>query len=258
MGTPDEMGIDFLVTLYVSLFGLAIGSFLNVCIYRLPRHRSLLYPSSRCPWCGHSLGGRDLVPVFSYLLLKGRCRYCGRRIGWRYPLVEALTAVLFAGMFLHFGLSLLLVKYLFLTAVLIVVSFIDLEHRIVPDRITLFTLGGGAVLDLLARDLSLRAALLGLAVPAAFLLLLALVSRGGMGAGDVKLAAVTGLFLGWPQSGLALFAACMIGGTAALVLLALGLKGRKEAIPFGPFLAAGVLVSVFWGQALLAWYLGRL
>ncbi|HHW42818.1 MAG TPA: prepilin peptidase [Desulfotomaculum sp.] len=243
---------------FIILSALTVGSFLNVCIYRLPRGESITFPPSRCPHCGHRLAARDLVPLFSYLWLKGRCRYCGSGISPCYPLVEALTGVLFTVLYLRFGVSLLLLKYLFLTSVLIVLSFIDLEHYLIPDRVVIFALAGGAIINLLTRDLTFLSALLGLAAPAAFLLLLAVASRGGMGGGDIKLAAVIGLFLGWPLGLLAVFLGCLLGGLVGAVLLLARVKGRNDAIPFGPFLAAGTLVTMLWGQQILAWYLGKL
>ncbi|WP_242868875.1 prepilin peptidase [Desulfotomaculum copahuensis] len=239
------------------MVGLAAGSFLNVCIHRLPRGESVVFPPSRCPHCGQRLAARDLVPLFSYLWLKGRCRYCGSGISPRYPLVEALTGVLFAVLYMRFGLNLLLFKYLFLTSVLIVLSFIDLEHYLIPDRIIIFALAGGVIINLFTRDLTFLSVLLGLAAPAAFLLLLAVASRGGMGGGDIKLAAVTGLFLGWPLGLLAVFLGCLLGGLVGAVLLLSRIKGRKDAIPFGPFLACGAITTILGGQQILNWYLGN-
>lgn len=243
--------------LLLALSGLVAGSFLNVCIHRLPRGGSIVFPPSHCPHCGHRLAARDLVPLFSYLWLKGRCRYCGSGISLRYPLVEALTGALFAALYLRFGLNLLLFKYLFLTFVLIVLSFIDLEHYLIPDRIIIFALTGGVIINLFTRDLTFLSVLPGMAAPAAFLLLLAVASRGGMGGGDIKLAAVIGLFLGWPLGLLAIFLGCLLGGLTGAVLLLTRIRGRKDAIPFGPFLACGAIVTILGGQQILNWYLNN-
>ena len=239
------------------LIGLSCGSFLNVCIHRLPRGESIVFPPSHCPRCGHRLAVRDLVPLFSYLCLKGRCRYCGGGISPRYPLVEALTGALFAALYWKFGPGLLMLKYLFLISVLIVLSFIDLEHYLIPDRVIIFALAGGVMINLLTRDLTVLSALIGLAVPSAFLLLLALASRGGMGGGDIKLAAVIGFFLGWPMGLLAVFLGCLLGGAVGAVLLLTRIKGRKDAIPFGPFLSGGAVITIFWGDLVLNWYLAN-
>lgn len=238
--------------------GLIAGSFLNVCIYRLPRKESLVFPPSHCPKCGAKLAPLELVPIFSYLWLKGRCRHCGNRISWRYPLVELLTGGIFVALAGFFGLSFLLLKFLFLSCLLLIISFIDLEHYLIPDRLILVMSGGGALLDFFARDLTLASILVGAGAPAAALAALVLLSRGGIGGGDVKLAGATGLFLGWPQSVLALLLGCFIAGTVGCFLLLFKRKKRKDSIPFAPFLCAGVFLSIFWGETLLKWYLNFL
>jgi leader peptidase (prepilin peptidase)/N-methyltransferase len=240
------------------ILGLVIGSFLNVCVYRLPRGESIVFTPSHCPTCGSRLGARDLVPLLSYLGLKGRCRFCGAPISARYPLIELATGLLFAAVYAHTGLTALLPKQLFLVAVLIMVTFIDLKYMIIPDRIIVFSLAGGIFLNLLARDLSLLSAGLGLLAAAALLLAPALIYRGGMGGGDIKLAAVIGLFLGWPNGLLAVLLGCLLGALVGITLLLTGRKGRKDAIPFGPYLAAGTLLAMLYGDYWLAWYLGFL
>jgi leader peptidase (prepilin peptidase)/N-methyltransferase len=236
--------------------GLVLGSFLNVCIYRLPRGKSVVFPPSHCTACGSKIGARDLIPLLSYLLLKGRCRACGGTISPSYPLIELLTGLLFAAAYAHTGLTALLLKQLFLIAVLIVVSFIDLKYLIIPDRIILFSLACGLLLNLFIRDLSLLSAVLGLAGATAFLLVPALISPGGMGGGDIKLAAVIGFFLGWPNGLLAVFLGCLLGAVTGIALVLARVKGRKDAIPLGPYLAAGTMLAMFFGSRLLAWYLG--
>ncbi len=144
------------------LFGLVIGSFLNVCIYRIPRCESVIFPPSHCPGCGRRIAARDLIPVFSYLRLKGRCRFCSSRISPLYPFTELLTGLLFAAVYLRFGHSILLYKVLFLAPILITVTFIDLRHYIIPDKLTVFALAGGVILNLYTRDLTLFTSLLGL------------------------------------------------------------------------------------------------
>ena len=232
-----------------------MGSFLNVCIYRIPRGESIVFPPSHCPKCGSRVVVRDLIPVFSYLFLKGRCRYCRERISPLYPLVEVLTSLLFAAIYIQFGPNELLLKYLFLTAVLVVVTFIDLEFYLIPDRIVLFALIAGLPLNLIARDLTIVSALSGMLSAGGFLLILAIVSRGGMGGGDIKLAAVIGFYLGWPNGFLALLFACMLAGIVGLALVLTRIKGRKDVIPFGPFIVAGTFISIFYGNYLLLWYL---
>jgi leader peptidase (prepilin peptidase)/N-methyltransferase len=242
----------------VFLTGLCIGSFLNVVIYRLPRRESFITGRSRCPLCGHTLAWYDLLPLLSFLFLLGRCRYCRAVISPRYPLIELLTGALFALLYLSFGLTAAFVKYAFFAAFLIIVSMIDLEHYIVPDRLVTAGLAGGILLGVFSKDRGLFSVLLGAGVAAGFLLLVALLSKGGMGGGDIKLAFVTGLFLGWPLGPLGIFLGSCLAGITGVFLLALRLKGRKDPIPFGPFIALGSLLSLLRGNELLAWYFRHL
>lgn len=237
------------------LAGITLGSFLNVCVYRLPRKESVVYPSSHCPHCETKLAARDLVPLLSYLWLKGRCRYCGTAIHWRYPLVELFTGIIFIALYGFFGLNVLLLKYLFLACLLIVIAFIDLEHYLIPDRLNLVMLAGGILSNAVTRELSVASVFWGALIPAAALAVLVVVSRGGMGGGDVKLAGAAGVFLGWPGSGMALFLACMLAGTMGILLLLFKRKKRKDPMPFAPFFTAGVFLQIFWGEPLLKWYL---
>jgi leader peptidase (prepilin peptidase)/N-methyltransferase len=241
--------------LFFFLFGLAAGSFFNVCIHRLPGGKSIVFPPSHCPQCGKRLAARDLVPLFSYLLLRGRCRYCGGGISLRYPVVELITGLVYVSLYSFFGWHLLLLKYLFLASVLIIVTFIDLEHYIIPNKVVLAAFAGGVLINLLARDLTPVSAGLGIVAAAGFLFLPAVISRGGMGGGDIKLAAVIGLFLGWPLGLVAVFLGCCAAGLVGVALLMAKKKGRKDPIPFGPFLALGAFVTVLWGQAVIQWYM---
>lgn len=241
-------------TVIAILLGLCVGSFLNVVIHRLPRRESVVHGRSHCPACGRVLAWYDLVPVASYLALRGRCRYCRAPISPRYPLVELLTGAVFAALFYRFGPTPVLVKYLFLGAVLIAAAFIDLEHYLIPNRLVLAGLAGAAILGFAARDVGLWSALAGGAAGAGFLALVAVISKGGVGGGDVKLVGVAGFFVGWPLAALALFLAVAAGGLAAAVLLLLRLKRRKDPVPFGPFIAAGTLAAVLWGADIVGWY----
>jgi leader peptidase (prepilin peptidase)/N-methyltransferase len=198
----------------------------------------------------------DLFPLVSYLLLGGRCRYCRAPISWRYPLVEGLTAGLFLVLYWHFGLTLTLVKYLFLAALLVAISFIDLEHFIIPNSLVLTGVIFGVGMGFFVGDVNLMAVLMGVAICSGFLLLVNLISRGGMGLGDVKLAVVTGLFLGWPLAAVGLLIGICIGGLLGIVLLVTGIKGRKDPVPFGPFIALGVMIALLWGSQILYVMLG--
>jgi leader peptidase (prepilin peptidase)/N-methyltransferase len=248
--------VDFALALVVFAPGLALGSFLNVVAARVPLRRSIVRPPSACMSCAQEIRWYDNVPLVSYAILRGRCRHCGVRIPLLYPGVELLTAVLIAGCVLAFGLTVEAAVSAFFCAVLVAVSAIDLEHRIIPNRIVL----PATVVVLVAntlRDPSPQWALAALGA-SAFLLTAALIYPAGMGMGDVKLALLMGAALG-----VTVPVALMAGMTAAmvpsLVLFARhGSKARKMGIPFGPFLAIGSVVALFWGHAILDAYLSTL
>jgi len=246
------------------VLGLAIGSFLNVVIWRVPRKESVVHPASHCPSCEAPIAPLDNIPVLSWLLLRGRCRHCGNPIPVRYPLVEASCAVLFAAVALRFGTDWALPAYLVLTASLLAISIIDLEHFIVPDRITapltvsaLALLGLAAVAD--GNGWRYGRTLLGGLAFFVFLLVLNLLYPRGMGMGDVKLSFSLGLYLGWLGWGqvfLGGFLAFLLGAVVGVGLIATGVKGRKDFVPFGPFLALGTMLTILWGAPILRWYTG--
>jgi leader peptidase (prepilin peptidase)/N-methyltransferase len=239
--------------------GLIVGSFLNVCIYRLPARKSIITPSSFCPHCQQPIRAYDNIPVLSFLILKGRCRHCGGTISWQYPMVEAVTGLLFMGLAYKWGFSGRALIYGLLVCALVVVTFIDLHHQLIPDKITLpgMALGLGLTfLSLLPVDWA--QSLLGLALGGGILYLAALLSRGGMGGGDIKLAALIGVFLGWKKVLLTIFAGVSLGSLVGLGLILFRGKGRKDKIPFGPFLALGAIISIFWGREIIGWYLSVL
>lgn len=239
------------------LFGLVIGSFLNVVIARLPEGRSIVRPPSACPACGGFIAWYDNIPVLSWLWLRARCRSCGARISWRYPAVELLTAVLFVLAARRFGAAPDLVAALLLLAALVVITGIDLDHQIIPDVITLPGIVVGAGLAVALHPAAWLDTLLGILAGGGLFFVIIVVSRGGMGGGDMKLGAMMGAFLGWKLVLLAILLGVFVGGAVAVTLLATGAKGRKDPVPFGPFLALGGAVSLLWGNSLLAWYLGR-
>lgn len=237
------------------LLGAVVGSFLNVVIARLPRKESLVTPRSRCLTCGATIRWFDNFPLLSYLWLKGRCRDCGSRVGWRYPVVEGATAVVFALSTLHLGLTLPLLPALLFLSALVAVTAIDLEHQLIPDRITLPGVAVGFLASLVIPGRAWVDSLIGILVGGGIFFVIIALSRGGMGGGDMKLAAMVGAFLGWKPTLLALFLGVFLGGFVAVVLLLGGLRKRKDPIPFGPFVALGAAVSLFWGEGLLRWYL---
>lgn len=250
-----------LLAVFAALVGLAIGSFLNVVIWRVPRKQSVIAPPSACPGCDTPIRPRDNLPVAGWVLLKGRCRDCETSISVRYPLVEAATAVLFAVMALRFGLDPVLPAYLYLAAVGVALALIDIDTKKLPNVLVLPSyLVGGALLAVggLGDSGSVVRALLGGAAMYAAYYILAFVYPAGMGFGDVKLAGVLGAytgFLGWGAWAFGLFAGFFLGGAFGLALIALGRGGRKSTIPYGPFMLAGALLAILVGQPLFEAYL---
>ena len=251
-----------LLAVVAALFGLVIGSFLNVVIHRVPLRQSVVTPRSACPSCGTTLAERDNIPVLSWLILKGRCRSCAEPISARYPLVELGTALLFGAAALRLGADWALPAFCLFFAALLAVALIDLEHFIVPNRIVFPMLAISvpllAAASLIERDgWPLATGVLGALLASNALLLINLINPRGMGMGDVKLALLLGLFLGWLGLGhvaLGLFLGFLLGAVGGILLIALGLKTRKDPVPFAPFLAAGAVTAVLVGEVLLDHY----
>lgn len=244
-----------------ALLGLAVGSFLNVCCDRLPLRQSIIRPPSHCGSCLQKLKIRDLVPIFSYLWLRGHCRYCGARIPLRVPLVEVGTALLFALLCWHYGLGPQLPMALIYACIFLVIFVIDLEHGLILDIVVY----PGMVLAFIFSffwpelgwpSLGVLSALLGGAIGFGLMLLPYLISRGGMGGGDVKLAGLIGLAIGFPHVLIALLMAIIVAGVLAIALIVSRRRTRKQTIPFGPFLAAAAMVTVVWGHPIADWVIG--
>ena len=251
--------IDGMSYVIVAGLGALIGSFLNVCIHRLPRCESIVWPGSHCPSCGTSIEYYDNIPLFSYLWLLGRCRTCRNSISMRYPVVEAANAAGYVMILATFGLTWITVLYSALFSALLVVTGTDLSHRIIPNVVTV----PGIVIGLLGAatvlPVGLVNALLGMAIGGGILWALAwaspyLFGKEGMGGGDIKLLAMIGAFLGWKPALLTIMVGSLSGSLIGLSLIGLGLMKRDEYIPFGPFLVFGALVSMFFAQPLLEWY----
>jgi leader peptidase (prepilin peptidase)/N-methyltransferase len=252
-----------IVVLFV--LGLCVGSFLNVAIWRIPRRLSVVRPPSHCPSCDTFLQVRDLVPVVSWVLLRGRCRFCGEPIGARYPVVELTTAVLFAAVGLRFGLSWALPAYLLFVAVAVLLAGIDLDTLTLPRRIVYGAAFAAVVLLALGaiaagEPTRLTDAAIGALGALAFFLALHLIAPGGMGFGDVRLAGLIGLHLGWLgllEVPTGLFVGFGLGAVFGLGWVAYRRAALRTQIPFGPFLAAGAVITVLWGQPLVGlWYRG--
>jgi leader peptidase (prepilin peptidase) / N-methyltransferase len=248
-----------------ALFGLILGSFASVVAHRVPRRESL-GGRSRCPSCGHDISWTENIPLFGYLLLRGRCRHCGARIPARYPLIELATGGLFAAAVAKYGVSLEAVAFGGMFWVLVVLTAIDLEHKLLPNRIVFPAFIGGwtllGAISLLNGELSrLWDGAVGALIFSGLLFVLAFIYPAGMGFGDVKLALVLGTFLGY-EGGIGLVLAGMffsfaVGGIAGITLIAVTKAGRKTAVPFGPALAMGTIAAVLVGQRVLDAYLGR-
>ncbi len=239
----------------VFLFGAVVGSFLNVCIYRIPRKESLVFPGSHCPACNAPIRFYDNIPIASWIFLFGKCRTCRHPISFQYPLVEAINAGGYLYLYFRFNLSGPMVLYALFFSALLVITFIDLHHKIIPDVISLPGIGIGLLACLFVLPPDFLDALTGAALGWGLFYLIALVSRGGMGGGDIKLIAMIGAFLGWKKMLLTIMLGALGGSVVGIALMILFKKSRKYAVPFGPFLAVGALASLFWGTSLIEWYL---
>ncbi len=246
------------------VFGTIVGSFLNVCIHRLPREESIVCPSSHCPQCGTPIHFYDNIPLLSFILLRGRCRACKTSISFRYPLVEFLTGVSSLILLLCYGISLLYLIYFAFFSSLTVVSFVDLSHKIIPDMISLPGIGVGLVISWLHPQMSFMDSIIGVLLGGGTLYLVAsgyhlITKREGMGGGDIKLLAMIGAFIGWKGVLFTILSSSFLGAVVGVTLILLSSKAdSKYAVPFGPFLSLGAIIYIFWGGVLINWYCGFL
>ena len=243
----------------VFLFGAVIGSFLNVCIYRLPREESVAWPASHCPSCAQPIAMYDNIPILSYLILRGRCRTCQVPISIQYPLVEAANAIGYLAIFWIFGFTPVAYVYAGMLSALIVITGTDLSHTMIPDAVTLPGIVVGLLCAAVILPIGLVDSLLGVALGGGILWALAWVSpyvfgKEGMGGGDIKLMAMVGAFIGWQPVLLAIMIGSFLGSVVGVGLIAVGILRRDQYIPFGPFLAAGSLLALLFHQPLLDWY----
>jgi leader peptidase (prepilin peptidase)/N-methyltransferase len=253
--TPDTLGLVALAWL-----GLAVGSFLNVCIHRVPRRASIVRPRSRCPHCDYELRWYDNIPIVSYAMLGGRCRRCRERIGLRYPAVELITLGVFVLHYLVFGLSALLAVRLLFACALIALFAIDLEHKLLPDAITLPGVAAGLIFSLVLPP-GVVNALIGALVGGGVLWLIGeayyrFSGQEGMGGGDVKMLAMVGAFLGWKLVIVTLFLSSILGSLIGMAVIATRRGGMKYALPYGTFIALGALVASLYGDQIVDWYVG--
>ena len=247
------MSTFFYVVIFI--FGLIVGSFLNCVIYRLEEGKSFLKGRSFCPHCKHKLIWQDLIPIFSFLILRGKCRYCQKKISWQYPTIEIATGLLFLSIFIfHFSIFNLIIA-----CFLIIIFVYDLKHYIIPDKVIYPAIIIALIFNfqfLIVNEFPIfKFSILSALGAAAFFLLIVLISRGKwMGVGDIKLAFLMGLILGFPNILVALFLAFFIGAIMGIGLIATGKKTLKSEVPFGPFLVAGTFLALFWGQDVINWY----
>jgi leader peptidase (prepilin peptidase) / N-methyltransferase len=265
----NDMIRGMMIHLLVFIFGALVGSFLNVCILRIPTGDSIVSPPSHCPKCKAAISFYDNIPLIGYLVLRGRCRNCAERISPRYFVVELLTAVFALALFDRFGFGFSFLASFVFVAALIVISFIDLDVRIVPDIISLPGIVVGVVLSLIGYFLirsqstilpSPVSSLLGILAGGGFLLATAWVYEKitgveGMGGGDIKLLAMIGAFLGWPSIPVTLFFASLVGSVVGIGCMVVTGAGRRLALPFAPFLCAGAILFIFFGEDLIHFYL---
>jgi len=258
--TVDQQSMAAVLNAVVFVFGACVGSFLNVCIYRIPRGESIVWPGSHCPSCGKPIAWYDNIPLLSYVILRGRCRHCGGRIAPRYFLVELLTAVLFSLIWRHYGLHVETAVYWLLTAGLIVGTFVDFEHMIIPDRVTLGGIAAGLVLSGVFPQLhgvtgslgGLRASVYGILLGAGLLWTVGafgklLFKKEAMGLGDVKLLAAIGAFMGWRAVLFTVMLSALMGSLAGGLLILVGRHSLGSRIPYGPYLALAALIWILWG-----------
>lgn len=255
MAYQEQLYLGFSVVL-----GVLIGSFLNVVIYRLPRKESLVWPGSHCPACRKPIHPRDNIPILSYVWLTGRCRGCGASISSRYPLVEAINGFAYVGIVGYFGIGWQAAVYALLFSALLVISYIDFDYQIIPDAITLPGISVGVLTASTVLPTGLVNSLLGLFLGGGTLLLLAWLSpylfgKEGMGGGDIKLLAMIGAFLGWQSVLMTMFIGAIVGATVGITLIACRILRRDQYLPFGPFLAFGAIISMFFQEELFSWYL---
>ena len=251
-------GIEIIL---IFILGLIVGSFSNVCIYRIPRNESIIYPASHCPKCRSNISPKDNIPLLSYILLKGRCRNCKSKISIQYPIVELLTGLIYLIVYLTYGLSVQTLIYIILSSALIIIAFIDLNEQIVPDVISLPGIVIGFIISFFIPYISFINSALGILVGGGIILIIGLAGslifkKEAMGGGDVKLAAMIGAFLGWRYVIISLFLGFFLGALAGIFLIISKIKSREDTVPFGPFIVLGSFITFFWGEKIISWYIG--
>ena len=249
--------MNFIIGLIVFFLGAIIGSFLNVCIFRIPKEESIAYPPSHCGSCNNKLKTLDLIPIISYIFLGGRCRYCKEKVSIQYPLVEGLTGVLFVFIYLKYGFALDTIKYCIFTALLIVIGMIDFKTQDVYDSTIITTaivgIGFYIIEYFLSKQPSLISMIIGIIIPVVILSIFAYV--GAMGWGDVEIIAVTGLFLIGKLNVFNLFLSIIIGGIVAIIFMDLGKKDKSSMMAFGPYISIASFITLLFGNEIINFYI---
>ena len=248
-------------TIFIFILGLIVGSFSNVCIYRIPKNESIIFPASHCPKCHSNISPVDNIPLLSYILLKGRCRNCKSKISIQYPIVELLTGLIYLIISLIYGLSIQTLIYIILSSALIIIAFIDLNEEIVPDVISLPGIVIGFIISFFVTYISFINSALGILAGGGIILIIGLAGsvifkKEAMGGGDVKLAAMIGAFLGWKYIIISLFLGFFLGALAGIILILSKIKSKEDMVPFGPFIVLGSFVTILWGEKIISWYIG--
>ena len=251
------------MSILIFLLGTIIGSFLNVCIYRIPKGQSIVYPPSHCPNCSTPLKWYNLIPILSFIFQKEKCRYCGEKISPQYPIVELLNALVYILLYNKFGFSLDFLFYGIVFSILIIIAFIDLKDMIIPDILVILILITTIIYKLLTFILyskypDLLNSIGGLVLSSLLFILIIVLSKGGMGGGDVTLIGSLGFILGIKNIFLTIFLSFILGAIISVILLITKIKGKKDPIPFGPFIILGFYITVFWGEKLINWYMRNL
>ncbi|MBE3089203.1 MAG: prepilin peptidase [Actinobacteria bacterium] len=252
--------IEIISIVILSLLGLIVGSFSNVCIYRIPRNESIIFPASHCPKCRNTIKPIDNIPLLSYILLKGRCRHCKSKISIQYPIVEFITGLIYLIIYLIYGLSIQTLIYIILSSALIIIAFIDLNQQIIPDVISLPGIAIGFILSFFVPYIAFINSALGVVVGGGVILIIGLggsviFKKEAMGGGDIKLAAMIGAFLGWRYIIISLFLGFFLGALIGIILIMTKIKKREDVIPFGPFIILGSFITLIWGEKIISWYL---
>ena len=254
---------SYLFETFAFIFGTCIGSFLNVCIYRLPAAKSIVHPGSMCPKCESIIRFYDNIPILSYLLLKGKCRYCNTVISFRYPLIEIISGLFSLLVFVKFGFTLEGIIYFAFISSMIVITLIDIDHRVIPDVISIPGIPVFFATSFVLPSITYIDSLIGILAGGGSLLLVAwlynlITKKDGMGGGEIKLLALIGALIGWKGVLFTIFVSSAVGTVSGIIIMLLTKKNMKLAIPFGPFLAFGAVLYIFYGPRLIYWYLNLL